>query len=281
LDRVHRRAAENADGEDPAPHPARARSGGPRIDVIVAGRRLDVTRIAGTAARRPIVLLHEGLGSIELWRDFPEELAAASGRAVIAYSRAGHGRSEPILEPRPVEYMHDEARIVLPELLRALDVEAPVLFGHSDGASIALIYAAGTPGGATALVLEAPHVFVEALTIRSIERARTAASETDLLAKLGRYHADAAATFFGWNDIWLRPDFLDWNITALLPSIRVPVLLLQGRDDEYGTPAQLTAIAEAIPDTSTVLFADCGHSPHRSHAALVLERTRAFLDALA
>ena len=200
---------------------------------------------------------------------------------MIAYSRAGHGRSEPIAGARPVEYMHDEARVVLPELLRAIDVDAPVLFGHSDGASIALIYAASTPGGATALVLEAPHVFVEALTIRSIERARTAATETDLLAELGRYHADPAATFRGWNDIWLRPDFLDWNITALLPSIRVPVLMLQGRDDEYGTPAQLTAIAEAIPHTSTVLFPDCGHSPHRSHTALVLERTREFLDAVA
>ncbi len=227
------------------------------------------------------MLLHEGLGSIELWRDFPERLAAASGRAVVAYSRAGHGRSEPIAEPRAVEYMHDEARVVLPELLRALDLEAPVLFGHSDGASIALIYAASAPGGPTALVLEAPHVFVEALTIRNIERARTAAADTDLLVKLGRYHADAAATFRGWNDIWLHPDFAGWNITALLPSIRVPVLLLQSRDDEYGTPAQLAAIAEAIPHTSTVLFADCGHSPHRSHTSLVLERTCEFLHAVA
>ena len=174
--------------------------------------------------------------------------------------------------------MHDEARIVLPELLRILELDAPVLFGHSDGASIALIYAASSPDGATALVLEAPHAFVEPLTIASIARAGAAAAQTDLLAKLGRYHADAATTFRGWNDIWLQPDFAQWNITALLPNIRIPVLMLQGRDDEYGTDAQLTAIADAIPHTNTVVFADCGHSPHRSQTALVLDQTREFLE---
>jgi pimeloyl-ACP methyl ester carboxylesterase len=224
--------------------------------------------------------LHEGLGSIELWRDFPQQLAAATGREVFAYSRYGHGRSEPLGETRTPAYMHDEARIVLPELLHSLGIEAPVLFGHSDGASIALIYASGAPGGATALVLEAPHVFVEPITIASIERARGAAADTDLLDKLGRYHADAAATFRGWNDIWLHPAFVQWNITALLPDIRVPVLMLQGRDDEYGTEAQLTAIADAIPHANTVLFAECGHSPHRAQTALVLDQTRAFLENL-
>jgi pimeloyl-ACP methyl ester carboxylesterase len=226
------------------------------------------------------VLLHEGLGSIELWRDFPAQLAAATGREVVAYSRYGHGRSEQLREARAVGYMHDEARIVLPELLRALDLDAPVLFGHSDGASIALIYAATFPAGTSALILEAPHVFVEPLTIRSIEQARDAAAKTDLLPKLARYHADAAATFRGWNDIWLDPEFVHWDITALLPSIAVPVLLLQGRDDEYGTDAQLTAIAAAVPHTSTVLLAECGHSPHRAQTALVLDRTREFLETI-
>jgi pimeloyl-ACP methyl ester carboxylesterase len=188
--------------------------------------------------------LHEGLGSIEMWRDFPAQLAAATGREVIAYSRYGHGRSEGLAQPRTITYMHDEARIVLPELLCLLELDAPVLFGHSDGASIALIYAASNGAGATALVLEAPHVFVEPLTIASIERARTAAADTDLLTKLARYHADSTATFRGWNDIWLHPDFAQWNITALLPDIRIPVLMLQGRDDEYGTGAQLDAIAQ-------------------------------------
>jgi pimeloyl-ACP methyl ester carboxylesterase len=226
------------------------------------------------------VLLHEGLGSIELWRDFPQQLAAATGRAVVAYSRYGHGRSDRLEEARAAGYMHDEARVVLPELLRSLGLEAPVLFGHSDGASIALIYAASAPAGATALVLEAPHVFVEPLTVRSIEIAREAAAGGDLLEKLGRYHADAAATFWGWNDIWLHPDFSTWNITALLPAIRVPLLLLQGRDDEYGTAAQLTAIADAIPHAAALLLDDCGHSPHRAQTAAVLEQTRAFLEPL-
>ncbi len=226
------------------------------------------------------MLLHEGLGSIELWRDFPPQLAAATGREVIAYSRYGHGRSEQLHEARTTEYMHDEARIVLPELLRALQLDAPVLFGHSDGASIALIYAASIPAGATALILEAPHVFVEPLTIRSIELARDTAAQTDLLEKLGRYHADAAATFRGWNDIWLHPEFAQWDITALLPSVAIPVLLLQGRDDEYGTIAQLDAIAAAVKHTSTVLLADCGHSPHRAQTAQVLDRTRDFLATL-
>lgn len=225
-------------------------------------------------------MLHEGLGSIELWRDFPQQLAALTGREVVTYSRYGHGQSERLAEARTVDYMHVEARVVLPELLHALEIEAPILFGHSDGASIALIYAASVPHGATALVLEAPHVFVEPLTISSIEQARDAAATTDLLARLGRYHADATATFRGWNDIWLHPDFLGWNITGLLPSIAVPVLMIQGRDDEYGTAAQLAAIGAAVPTATTVLLDDCGHSPHRSQTAAVLERTRAFLEPL-
>jgi pimeloyl-ACP methyl ester carboxylesterase len=199
---------------------------------------------------------------------------------VVAYSRYGHGNSERLREARTVDYMHDEARVVLPELLRVLEIDAPVLFGHSDGASIALIYAASFPAGATALVLEAPHVFVEPLTIRSIELARDAAAKTDLLAKLARYHADAATTFRGWNDIWLHPQFGHWNITALLPAIAVPVLLLQGRGDEYGTPAQLDTIAAAIPHTNTVLLAECGHSPHRAQTRLVLDQTRDFIEML-
>jgi pimeloyl-ACP methyl ester carboxylesterase len=226
------------------------------------------------------VLLHEGLGSIELWRDFPAQLAAVTGREVIAYSRYGHGQSDGLEEARTVDYMHDEARIVLPQLLRALDLDAPVLFGHSDGASIALIYAACFPAGASALVLEAPHVFVEPLTIRSIERARDAAATGDFVAKLARYHADAARTFRGWHDIWLHPGFARWDITALLPSIAAPILVLQGRDDEYGTAAQLTTIAAALPHAVTVLLDACGHSPHRSQTAAVLERTHDFLQSL-
>ena len=225
-------------------------------------------------------MLHEGLGSIELWRDFPERLAAATNRAVVAYSRYGHGRSEGLQAARAIGYMHDEATRVLPDLLRQLAIDSPILFGHSDGASIALIYAATFPGALTASVLEAPHVFVEPLTVRSIERARDAAEKSDLLEKLARYHADAAATFRGWNDIWLHPEFRNWDITALLPSITAPLLVLQGRDDEYGTPAQLNAISGAIRQATAVLIDACGHDPHRSNTALVLDRTRDFLAAM-
>jgi pimeloyl-ACP methyl ester carboxylesterase len=225
-------------------------------------------------------MLHEGLGSIELWRDFPERLAAATNRAVVAYSRYGHGRSEGLQAARAIGYMHDEATRVLPDLLRQLAIDSPILFGHSDGASIALIYAATFPGALTASVLEAPHVFVEPLTLRSIERARLAAATGDLLERLSRYHDDAATTFRGWNDIWLHPEFVHWNITALLADIRAPLLVLQGHDDEYGTPAQLDAIEDAVPNVTTILLANSGHSPHRDQPAAVLEDTRAFLAAL-
>jgi len=246
----------------------------------VDGRRLEVVRIAGDRSRRSIVLLHEGLGSLEMWRDFPQRLALATGREVIVYSRYGHGRSERLAQPRAVAYMHDEARIVLPQLLTALDVRAPVLFGHSDGASVALIYAATEPRNVSALVLEAPHVFVEALTLQSIRAAREAARTGDLLARLSRYHDDATATFRGWNDIWLHPDFARWDITALLPAVRVPILMLQGRDDEYGTTAQLTAIAAAVEGTATVLLDACGHSPHRAQPQAVLEHVQSFLEPI-
>lgn len=239
-----------------------------------------MARIATGSALKPIVLLHEGLGSVDMWRDFPQRLSAATGRDVIVYSRYGHGRSDPLSEARTVEYMHDEARIVLPALLDALGVSSPVLFGHSDGASIALIYAAAAGPDVTALVLEAPHVFVEPLTVQSIAQVRTHAEQGDMLEKLGRYHNDARGVFYGWNDIWLHPDFRRWDITDLLPSVVAPTLVLQGYDDEYGTPEQVEAIRSALPAAATAFFADCGHSPHRAQADGVLERTRAFLGEL-
>jgi pimeloyl-ACP methyl ester carboxylesterase len=248
-----------------------------RRDVEVAGRTLEVARIRTDSTENPIVLLHEGLGSIDMWRDFPDRLAVVTGRDVIAYSRYGHGRSEELHESREVTYMHDEACVSLRGLLGALGIAKPVLFGHSDGASIALIYAANFPAEVAALVLEAPHVFVEPLTIESIAGIRTQAASGDLLAKLARYHDDAAKTFAGWNDIWLHPDFRTWNIRGLLPAISVPVLMIQGRDDEYGSGEQLAAIANALPSARTVLLDACGHSPHREYPDLTLEKTRAFL----
>jgi pimeloyl-ACP methyl ester carboxylesterase len=249
-------------------------------EVTIAGRRLEVARLATGSEKPPIVLLHEGLGSLAAWRDFPERLAEETERDVVVYSRYGHGRSERLGEPRAVSYMHDEARIVLRELLAALKITKPVLFGHSDGASIALIYAATFPGEVEALVVEAPHVFVEPLTIESIAGIKMQAKSSDLLAKLGRYHDDAAATFTGWNDIWLHPDFRTWDITDGLAAIQEPVLLIQGSDDEYGSVAQLAAIRARVRDARTLLIDACGHNPHRAQPAQVLRETRTFLNQL-
>jgi pimeloyl-ACP methyl ester carboxylesterase len=246
--------------------------------VSAAGRRLEVATIAGDSQRAAIVMLHEGLGSLGLWRDLPQQLAARTGRTVVVFSRHGYGRSEPFAEPREPTYMHDEARTALPALLAELGIAKPVLFGHSDGASIALLYAADHP--VTALVLEAPHVFVEDLSVRSIAAVRDAYATTDLREKLARRHDDVDATFRGWNDIWLDARFRDWNITADVARITAPVLLIQGDADEYGTDAQLAAIATRVPRAEIVMAAGAGHSPHRDDPELVLARTSAFLATL-
>ncbi len=231
----------------------------------------------GDVAQPAIVLLHEGLGSIAMWKDFPERLAARTGRTVVAYSRSGYGSSEPLRGPREPDYMHHEAQAVLPELLAALNVERPILFGHSDGASIALIYAGTHAGGAHALVLEAPHLFVEELSIRSITAAKETWAATNLREKLGRYHADADGAFTGWNDIWLDPRFRNWNIESYADAVRVPVLVVQGEADEYGTLAQVESVAARVRGTETMLIPGAGHSPHRDAPEAVLERVAAFV----
>lgn len=253
-------------------------------DVVVDGRHLEVRVFEPPAALDraaprdpPIVLLHEGLGSIALWKSFPDRLAEWTGRRVVAYSRYGHGRSDPLEERRDPDYMHHEGEIVLPELLARLELERPILFGHSDGASIALMYAGTRPDAVSALVLEAPHVFVEEHTIASIEAAAAAYRETDLPRRLERYHNDVDRTFWGWNDIWLDPRFRAWNIEPYLAAVRCPVLLVQGDEDEYGTAAQLEAISAQIPATQIVTFARCAHAPHRDRQQDTLEATARFL----
>jgi pimeloyl-ACP methyl ester carboxylesterase len=246
--------------------------------VDIDGCRLETLWIPPVRARRPtLVLLHEGLGSVALWKDFPQRLAARTGCGTLVYSRCGHGASTVLAEPRPVEYMHREAEAVLPAVLRHFGIERPVLFGHSDGGSIALIYAGYRPNDVAALVLEAPHVFVEDLTVASIAGVREVYRTTDLAGKLRRYHRDVDRTFWGWNDIWLDPRFRSWNIEAYLPAIRCPILAIQGTDDEYGTRAQLDAIAAATPATEIVLLERCGHSPHRDQADATLERSTTFI----
>jgi pimeloyl-ACP methyl ester carboxylesterase len=246
--------------------------------VAVQGRKLEVQRVAGSA--RTLVFLHEGLGSVAMWRDFPRKAAAATGCAAVIYSRYGYGRSDVFREPRGVDYMHVEALEVLPELLARLEVPEPILVGHSDGGSIALIHAA-THRDVRGLVLMAPHVFVEDISVRSIAEAKTAFERTDLPQKLGRYHADAAKTFWGWNDIWLHPDFRGWNIEEYLPRVRCPVLAIQGFEDEYGTMAQLEAIARQTGGPIELLrLTDCRHSPHRDQPEAVIEAMSRFIDRL-
>lgn len=232
--------------------------------------------------RAPVVFLHEGLGSLSLWRDFPASVHRATGRRTIVWSRHGYGQSAVVTEPRGVDYMHDEACQVLPAFLAALDVERPVLVGHSDGGSIALIHA-GAPDMApvSALILLAPHVIVEDESIEGIAAARQTFLTTDLEARLGRHHADPAATFWGWNDIWLAPAFRDWDITDVLAGVGCPVLAIQGLDDQYGTLAQLDLIEAGVPGQVRRLhLPDCGHAPHMEQAEATREAIVAFLGEL-
>ena len=248
--------------------------------VTVHGQRLEVERIAGTRADAPsLVFLHEGLGSVALWRDFPAKLAARTGAAALVYSRRGYGKSDRLEAPRQVDYMHDEATQGLPELLRELDIFNPILIGHSDGASIALIHAGSGRWLVRALILEAPHVFVEDMTVASIAQAKAAYRATDIRGRLARYHNDPDHAFWGWNDIWLDPAFRAWSIEDYLPGVRCPVLAIQGADDEYGTLAQLDAIERGVSGPfERLLLAHCKHSPHRDQEALTLEAMAWFIE---
>ncbi len=246
-----------------------------RAFVTIDSKRLETLWIEPrSTGLPPIVMLHEGLGSIALWKDFPQRLAERTGCGVLAYSRYGHGNSDRLLEKRPVSFMHHEAQVVLPELLKTLGIERPILFGHSDGGSIALIYAGTFPVSPLALILEAPHVFVEDLSVASIAAAKINFQTTDFRDKLSRYHAHVDETFWGWNDIWLDPEFRPWNIESYLDAICCPILCIQGEHDEYGTRAQLDAIRSRLPGTEIVMLADCKHSPHRDQR----ERTLAAVD---
>ncbi len=249
----------------------------------VAGHRLEARFIDGPREKPVMVLLHEGLGSVSLWRDFPDLLATATGCAVLAWSRAGYGKSSPVVLPRPLTYMHDEATQVLPHIIAQLEGRDHVLAGHSDGASIAAIYAGSKPlAGLKALVLMAPHVFVEDASIDGIAAARDAWIKTDLRDKLKRHHGENVdVAFLGWNDSWLHPDFRAWDITGFLPSITVPVLAVQGRDDAYGTLAQLDAIEQSCGGPVTQLILDdCGHAPQNDQTVAVLDAICGFVVEL-
>lgn len=250
--------------------------------------RLEYAWVGDTPARGTgaplMVFLHEGLGSVAMWKDFPARLCQALGWRGLVYSRPGYGAST----PRPSgqawtpDFMHRQAWEVLPAFLTAVGVDVcvdpPWLFGHSDGGSISLLHAAHFPTAVSGLVVVAPHIFIEALSLRSIAQAREVYQKTDLRQRLARYHDDPDSAFWGWNDVWLHPDFQSWNIEGELASIRAPLLAVQGLDDEYGTLAQIHGIARQVAHTELLELPDCGHSPHKDQSDRLIEGVQAFLQ---
>ncbi len=252
------------------------------VSVALREGGLEVVRLPGDESVAPLVFLHEGLGSIGLWRQFPAEVAAATGRVAVVYSRLGYGHSDPWPGKKGPDYMHREALESLPALLDALAVTDPVLIGHSDGASIALIYAGMAGRPVTGLVLLAPHVFVEPESIVGIADAREAYLTTDLSERMARHHDEPDATFWQWNDVWLSPEFRDWNIEDVLPAIEAPVLVVQGTSDQYGTVAQVEAIERGVTGHVEALVLDgCGHAPHLECGAVTLDAVTHFVRSLA
>lgn len=255
-----------------------------RVTIKAAGRLLAVQRLnpASAAAGPTLVFLHEGLGSIALWKDFPSRLCTRLGLPGLVYDRWGYGQSEPLDRPRTTTYLHDEARIFLPAVLRELGIERCILVGHSDGGSIALLFAASFPAVTAAIVTEAAHVFVEEITLAGIRAAGVAYATTDLPHRLARYHGDKTDGIFrAWHDGWCSTEFRGWNIEAELPRITCPTLVLQGADDEYGTPAQVEAIASGVGGpVESVLLPGCGHTPHQQAAAHVLDLIAGFVGRL-
>ncbi|MBB4638238.1 alpha/beta fold hydrolase [Longimicrobium terrae] len=251
--------------------------------MTVGGVRLEYAWHGPAPADAPtIVFLHEGLGSVSTWRGFPARLAEACGCGALVYARSGYGRSDPAPPPRPVGFMHDEAE-VLDAVLREGGVREAILFGHSDGASIALIHAARFPDSCVrAVVVEAPHVFVEECTVASIALLPERYRATEMRAKLARHHADVDATFGGWTEVWLRPEFRAWSIADLLPAMRLPVLVIQGDADEYGTTAQVDAIrASSSGPVEVVALPGRGHAPHAEQPDAVLAAAAEFIGRTA
>lgn len=270
-------AGPNSSTRDAAPAESRF------VDVDWAGRRVRIEYrwVGGTADDAPVVVfLHEGLGSVSMWRDFPQRLCDATGLRGLVYSRPGYGRSTPRAPDehwRP-DFMHRQAHEVLPALLQALGVNDRVwLFGHSDGGSIALLHASRFSDRLRGVIVLAPHILVEPFGLASIRKARDAFQHGDLRARLARHHDDVDSAFRGWNDIWLDPAFESWRIHDELPGIRCPLLAVQGLDDEYGTLEQIHGIARRVPQTQLLELPDCGHSPHRDQPQRLIDAVSRFV----
>ena len=255
-------------------------------EITWRGRRVQIEHAWIAPERRAallIVFLHEGLGSLAMWKDFPARLCTAVGARGLVYSRPGYGRSTPraaeeVWDP---DFMHQQAHEVLPALLQALGIDArqdkPWLFGHSDGGSITLLYAARFPEAIAGAVVLAPHILVEEVSVTSIAAAREAYLGTDLRARLARYHDDPDSAFFGWNDVWLSPAFRAWSIEGAIAAITCPLLAVQGLDDEYGTLEQIHGIARRVPQTELLELPACGHSPHKDQPAALIEAATRFI----
>ncbi len=248
--------------------------------VRLSGGRIEYRRIPGGGP--VLVFLHEGLGCTALWRDFPDRLCAMTGCAGLVYSRFGYGGSDPCALPRPLSYMEDEGRAVLPELLQALNIGDFLLIGHSDGASIAIACAGSGGVQPRALVLYAPHVFVEDISVAEISRARDFFVNGDLRRRLHPYHGDNTdCAFRGWCDAWLHPDFRGWSLESYLPSVTVPVLIVQGREDPYGTLEQVRRIAAGIgADCECAVLSGCAHQPQKERRDTCLDVTSRFITGV-
>ncbi len=250
--------------------------------VEIDGVKLETAVLPGDPGKPWMVFLHEGLGCISLWKEYPEKLARRAGCRALIYSRRGYGRSDALAGRREPGFMHDEALQVLPKLLAHFSIERPVLVGHSDGASIALIYAARHANNVAGLALMAPHVFVEAISQQSIARIAEVYERDDLRKRLARHHTHVDDAFLGWARIWLDPRFRTWSLGAECQALQAPLLLIQGEDDEYGTLAQLDAIAEATTVSVTrMVLPKCGHAPHREQEGPVLDAMSRFVAGLA
>jgi len=248
--------------------------------IQISGQRLHYRFLGPDTDETPLVFLHEGLGSIDLWRDFPAEVAARSGHPGLAYSRRGYGQSDPLRQPRPLDYLQREALDVLPTLLDDLVSAPPILIGHSDGASISIVYA-GSGYPVAGLVLIAPHVFVEEDGLNSIRAIYESFPGSGLTEKMAKYHLDPEATFRGWAEAWLHPGFRAWSIEEYLLGIRCPVLLIQCVDDEYGSMRQLEAIESQVSGpVERLVVPGEGHSPHLVHPEMVAEGILRFIASV-